>query len=201
MSKDLPAKDRRREIIAAAVEVFAERGFHRTRVSDIAKKAGVAYGLIYHYFDSKQAVLDCIFRDNWGILVRVLQDLHEDESSTAGQKLGAVSDALVDGLAVAPKVIQVILHEIARSERFGQEAAFKEAFLQLEAILRDGQEKGEVALEIDPKVAAYTYFGALEATCTGFILGAVDCSTPEATASLKASLRHVVLSGLEPRAA
>lgn len=198
MSKDLPAKDRREEILAAAVEVFAERGFHRTRVSDIAKKAGVAYGLIYHYFDSKQAVLDCIFRDNWGILVRVLQDLNADDSSTAGQKLSAVSDALVDGLAVAPKVIQVILHEIARSERFGQETAFKEAFIHLEAILREGQERGEITTEIDPRIAAYTYFGALEATCTGFTLGAVDCSTPEAVARLKATLRHAVLSGLEP---
>jgi AcrR family transcriptional regulator len=61
------AADRKKQILAAAVEVFAERGFHRTRVSDIAKRAGVAYGLIYHYFDSKDAVLNAVFEENWNV--------------------------------------------------------------------------------------------------------------------------------------
>ncbi|MEM7677555.1 MAG: helix-turn-helix domain-containing protein, partial [Myxococcota bacterium] len=65
------AADRRKQILKAAVEVFADRGFHRTRVSDIAKRAGVAYGLIYHYFDSKDHVLNCVFEENWAVFIKV----------------------------------------------------------------------------------------------------------------------------------
>ena len=55
--------DRRRQILDAAVKVFARNGFHRARVGDIAEEAGVAYGLVYHYFSSKEALLETIFRD------------------------------------------------------------------------------------------------------------------------------------------
>jgi TetR/AcrR family fatty acid metabolism transcriptional regulator len=48
-----PAVDKRRQILDAAIRVFARQGFYATRVSDIADEAGVAYGLVYHYFKSK----------------------------------------------------------------------------------------------------------------------------------------------------
>ena len=55
------AIERRRQILDGAVRVFARQGFHATRVSDIADEADVAYGLVYHYFQSKEKVLDEIF--------------------------------------------------------------------------------------------------------------------------------------------
>ena len=53
MSAKAPPVDRRRQILDAAIRVFARQGFHACRVSDIAREAGVAYGLVYHYFDSR----------------------------------------------------------------------------------------------------------------------------------------------------
>jgi TetR/AcrR family transcriptional regulator, fatty acid metabolism regulator protein len=53
-----PPADKRRLILDAAIRVFARQGFHATRVSDIADEAGVAYGLVYHYFSSKDEVLN-----------------------------------------------------------------------------------------------------------------------------------------------
>jgi TetR/AcrR family transcriptional regulator, fatty acid metabolism regulator protein len=58
-----PPVDRRRQILDAAVRVFARQGFHACRVSDIAREAGVAYGLVYHYFDSKDQVLNELFME------------------------------------------------------------------------------------------------------------------------------------------
>ena len=58
-----PTADRRGQILAAAVRAFAARGYDATRVGDIAREAGVAYGLVYHYFDSKEDVLDEVFRE------------------------------------------------------------------------------------------------------------------------------------------
>ena len=62
--------DRRRELLDAAVRVFARKGFHASRVGDIAEEAGVAHGLLYHYFRSKDEVLETIFRESWELLVR-----------------------------------------------------------------------------------------------------------------------------------
>ena len=123
MSKTL---DRRKQILKAAVDVFAERGFHRTRVSDIAKKADVAYGLIYHYFDSKDDVLDSVFRDNWSIFLKVLKDLRDDRSKSVVERLGIVIDSLLEALYVAPAVVQVIIQEVSRSDRFVEKEKYED---------------------------------------------------------------------------
>jgi AcrR family transcriptional regulator len=60
-----PPVDRRRQILDAAIRIFAHQGFHACRVSDIAREAGVAYGLVYHYFDSKDQVLNELFAERW----------------------------------------------------------------------------------------------------------------------------------------
>ena len=64
------AGDKRQMILDAAVVAFAERGFHACRVSDIADEANVAYGLVYHYFRSKDEILDTLFVERWNILLR-----------------------------------------------------------------------------------------------------------------------------------
>ena len=59
-------------ILDAAVRVFARQGFHTCRVSDIADEAGVAYGLVYHYFQSKDEVLDTLFLERWDVLLEAI---------------------------------------------------------------------------------------------------------------------------------
>ena len=65
--------ERRQEILDAAVRVFARKGFHTCRVGDIAEEAGVAHGLLYHYFASKDEVLETIFREAWGELLQAFR--------------------------------------------------------------------------------------------------------------------------------
>ena len=67
------AVDKRRVILDAAVRVFAREGFHSCRVSDIANEAGVAYGLVYHYFKSKDQVLDTLFLERWDVLLEAIR--------------------------------------------------------------------------------------------------------------------------------
>src|SRR5207342_1419224 len=64
--------DKRRLLLDAAVRVFARKGYHAARVGDIAEEAGVAYGLLYHYFDSKEDVLRSVFRETDGSIRRDL---------------------------------------------------------------------------------------------------------------------------------
>jgi AcrR family transcriptional regulator len=195
------AADRKKQILKAAVEVFAERGFHRTRVSDIAKRAGVAYGLIYHYFDSKDDVLNSLFEENWAVFLKVVKDLVDHPETTAPAKLEAIAALLIDALQVAPSIIQVIIQEISRSDRFihpKKVAAFNDAFTLVEQIIRAGQAAGTIKDGIQPTVAAYIFFGALETICTGFTLGAIQCSTKEETEKVKDTFRRIVLEGLKP---
>ncbi len=54
--------DRRESILDAALDCFVERGFHGTAIPQIAAKAGIAAGTIYHYFDSKEALVNALYR-------------------------------------------------------------------------------------------------------------------------------------------
>src|ERR671935_2880554 len=76
---------RRRQILDAAVRAFAQKGYHASRVSDIAEEAGVAYGLVYHYFESKEAVLEAIFRDTWGMMLEAIRAVEDSEPSPREQ--------------------------------------------------------------------------------------------------------------------
>ena len=78
------AVDKRRLILDAAVRVFARQGFHACRVSDIADEAGVAYGLVYHYFGSKDEVLDTLFLERWDVLLDAIRET--DEQADAGAR-------------------------------------------------------------------------------------------------------------------
>ena len=69
------AAEKRRLILDAAVRVFARQGFHTCRVSDIADEAGVAYGLVYHYFRSKDEVLDTLFLERWNVLLEAIREV------------------------------------------------------------------------------------------------------------------------------
>ena len=74
-SRNRVPADKRRLILDAAVRVFARQGFHACRVSDIADEAGVAYGLVYHYFASKDEVLDTLFLERWGVMLELIRDV------------------------------------------------------------------------------------------------------------------------------
>ena len=87
----MAAADRRRQILDAAVRVFARQGFHTCRVADIADEAGVAYGLVYHYFRSKEEVLDTLFTERWDILLQVIRDT-DAEDWPARDKLRAIEN-------------------------------------------------------------------------------------------------------------
>src|SRR5919206_2430939 len=69
------AVDKRRLILDAPIRVFARRGFHHCRVSDVADEAGVAYGLVYHYFGSKEEILNQLFSERWQLMLDAIADI------------------------------------------------------------------------------------------------------------------------------
>ena len=81
----MAADDKRRRILDAAVRVFAAQGYEASRVGDVAKEAGVAYGLVYHYYASKDAVLEAVFREAWGRLLAAVALAEQTGENAAGQ--------------------------------------------------------------------------------------------------------------------
>src|ERR671910_337322 len=102
----MAAADRRRQILDAAVRVFARQGFHACRVSDIADEAGVAYGLVYHYFRSKEEVLDTLFTERWDILLQVIRDADAQDANVR-DKLRTIAAFILDSYRHDPDLMKV----------------------------------------------------------------------------------------------
>ena len=100
-SKSNGGVDKRRLILDAGVRVFARRGFHHCRVSDVADEAGVAYGLVYHYFDSKEEILNTLFLERWQIMLDAIAEIDASDLDVR-EKLHAVAGFIVESSATTP---------------------------------------------------------------------------------------------------
>ena len=96
------AVDKRRLILDAAITVFARQGFHHCRVSDVADEAGLAYGLVYHYFDSKEQMLNELFSERWALLVEASQDVRNSDAAVVEQNLAAQFGLSLHGICGRP---------------------------------------------------------------------------------------------------
>jgi AcrR family transcriptional regulator len=165
------AADKRRLILDAAVRVFARRGFNGCRVSDIADEAGVAYGLVYHYFRSKDEVLDTLFLERWNVLLDVIRDLDAGDSPPR-EKLHAITSFIVDSYRHDPELMKVIIVEVTRAANsFGRThlAKIREAYELIAAIVERAQADGTFKTTVTPEFAAMAFYGAIEQVLTGWI--------------------------------
>jgi AcrR family transcriptional regulator len=165
--------DRRQAILDAAVKVFARQGFHACRVSDIADEAGVAYGLLYHYFPSKDEVLNTLFLERWGVMLEMIRAV-DAEQIPVREKLGAIASFIVDSYRHDPDLMKVIIVEVTRAANsFGQThlGQIREAYRLIGEIVTKAQEEGVFKADIDAEFAAMTFYGAIEQVLTGWIFG------------------------------
>jgi TetR/AcrR family transcriptional regulator, fatty acid metabolism regulator protein len=163
--------DRRQQILAAAVKVFAEKGFHASRVGDIAEEAGIAYGLVYHYFQSKEDLLETIFRTTWTEMLARVREV-EEAGVPAAEAVRQVTALLLRTWRRDPALVRVLVREVTRNQHVQQEIEeITQAMEALERIVRRGQESGEFRTELDPRLAAVVFYGALEEVLSGWVLG------------------------------
>src|SRR5215475_2594223 len=108
------AVDKRRIILEAAVRVFGRQGFHTCRVSDIADEAGVAYGLVYHYFSSKDEILDTLFLERWDVMLAAIAEADAGHPEPR-DKLGAIASFILESYRHDPSLMKVIIVEVTRA--------------------------------------------------------------------------------------
>jgi AcrR family transcriptional regulator len=165
------AAEKRRTILDAAVRVFARQGFHTCRVSDIADEAGVAYGLVYHYFSSKEEILDTLFLDRWDVMLAAIAEADAADLPPR-EKLRLVAGFIVDSYRHDPEVMKVIIVEVTRAANtFGRTHLVKitDAYAQIAAIVASAQRSGEFRSDITPEFAAQAFYGSIEQVLTGWI--------------------------------
>ena len=175
------AAEKRRLILDAAVRVFAQQGFNRCRVSDIADEAGVAYGLVYHYFRSKDEVLDTLFLERWNVMLDVIRDL-DGQDLTAREKLYAIASFIVDSYRHDPELMKVIIVEVTRAANsFGQTHLEKitEAYELIAGIVARAQAEGAFKDTVTPRFAAMAFYGAIEQVLSGWIFETLPAGEEE----------------------
>ncbi|HEY2354482.1 MAG TPA: TetR/AcrR family transcriptional regulator [Gaiellaceae bacterium] len=188
-------EDKRRQILDAAVRVFARKGFHASRVGDIAEEAGVAHGLLYHYFESKDAVLEAVFAENWNVLLERIGSVEETDEPAADQ-LRHIATIILRTWLHLPDVVRVVVQEFGRSpelaDRIGDLAQPIELF---QRVIARGVARGEFREDIDPRVAATIVYGGIDELLTGWVLDRLPAAEDDVAAAEK-TFFEINLSGL-----
>jgi TetR/AcrR family fatty acid metabolism transcriptional regulator len=191
---------RRRAILEAAVRVFARKGAHATRVGDIAAEAGVSHGLLYHYFSSKDEVLETVIADSWGRLVDALRTVVEGDGEP-DEKLRHVVAILLRSWRFEPDAVRVLVREVGRGPKLEAHVdELRDAFHSIRAIVEEGQSRGVFRKDVDPRQASWVVYGAIEELLTGWALGTLP-GDEEDVARAEQTVVAVVCGGLAVRAA
>ena len=193
------AVDKRRLILDAAVRVFASRGFHHCRVSDVADEAGVAYGLVYHYFGSKEEILNTLFSERWQIMLDAIAEIDKQQEISARDKLYLVASFIIDSYRHEPDLMKVIIVEVTRAANsFGREhlAKIREAYDMIGQIVEGAQREGVFKQEISSDFAALMFYGAIEQLLSGWIFDVIPQSE-EDFEQAKSLVVEAICGGLE----
>lgn len=193
-------EEKRRLLLDAAVRVFARKGYHASRVGDIAEEAGVAYGLLYHYFGSKEEVLRTVFRETWRALIETIESV-EQAGDTPREQLRKVAEILLRSWRRDPDLVRVLVLEVARSQHLrGEMDEIVESFAAIQEIVERGQADGSIRSDLDARLASYVFYGAVEELLTGWVLGRLPDSD-EDVARAERTLVEIVTGGLAPELA
>lgn len=196
--RELPrAVEKRERILRAAVKVFARKGFYASRVSEIAKAAGVADGTIYLYFKSKDELLTSLFEDRISRLLTLLR--REMEHLPVGparvRRLVEYQLGLLEGERDLAEVITVNLRQSSRLLKQYATKRFTEYLDLMASVIAEGQRLGELRDDVSPRIMARAIFGALDGIAMTWALGNAEPGGLKRAAS---QLADVLLDGLRP---
>ena len=191
--------DKPQQIVEAAIRVFARNGYYNSRVSDIAREAGIASGTIYLYFKTKDEILVTLFRDRMAAFVAQLRReiAGEPEPVAKIRRLVGVHFSVLEQSPALAEVVQV---ELRQGHKFFRGASAHEVSAYFEligSILEEGVAAGRFHADLPVKVATKVLFGAMDQMATSWVLGKrgyrlVDAADAVATIFLKGVTRDGV---------
>ncbi|RLF53984.1 MAG: hypothetical protein DRN37_10885 [Thermoplasmata archaeon] len=187
-------------IFKAAVRTIKDKGFHRARMSDIAKEAGISYGLVYHYFRNKEDLFDSILNRWWDSLFLLLHDL-EKRQTKVQDKLSRIIEYFLETYQKDPELVNVFITEVSRSTanltRHRLEH-FKKWMSMTEAIIKEGQESGVLRVDFKARYLTYIFLGALETFVSAMVLAGQEIKDDAQKQRISDSILEVFMNGARP---
>jgi TetR/AcrR family fatty acid metabolism transcriptional regulator len=165
--------DKPQQIIEAAVRVFARKGYFNSRVSDIAREAGIAAGTIYLYFKTKEDILTTLFREKMAEFVAKLWKAMADQPDPVS-KVRRLVYLHFDLLERNPELAEVVQIELRQGQKFFRGASSQEIasyFALIGSVLEEGVVAGRFRANLPVKVATKMLFGAMDQMATSWVLG------------------------------
>ena len=159
------AEDRPREICAAALEVFAEKGFAAAKLDEIAKRAGVSKGTLYLYFKDKEDLFRAVIRDTVAPNIASIRETVEATDLPFAQIVRALLPRFAEITSRVP-IGPVAKMVIGESRNFPELAkvyhdlVVSQAIGLIAGLIERGQAKGEVR-EGDPRLHALSLMGPM----------------------------------------
>ena len=190
-------KDKERAIFKAALKIVKQKGFHKARISDIAKEAGISYGLVYHYFKSKEELFDTILNRWWDGLFQLMADIAKAEYH-AHKKLSNIIYHFLDTYQSEPELVNIFITEISRSttnltnKRLDH---FKRFMLLTEAVIEEGQKKEVLRSDFKARYLTYIFLGALETFVSAMVLADQRIEDDAQKKRIAGSILEVFLNG------
>ena len=169
----MPDPDKPQQIIDAAVRVFARSGYYNSRVSDIAREAGIASGTIYLYFKTKDEILVTLFREKMAAFVGQLRAAiaREPDAVAKIRRLVALHFEVLERNPALAEVVQVELRQGHKFFRGASAHEVSQYFALIGSVLQEGIAAGRVRSALPVKVATKVLFGAMDQVATSWVLG------------------------------
>jgi TetR/AcrR family fatty acid metabolism transcriptional regulator len=190
-------EEKRRGILEAAARVFARQGFHKAKVQDVAREAGVAHGTVYLYFGSKDDLLISVFRENIKELVEYVKSEIQREKN-AKDKLRRMISLQIELIETNPELTALMLVEFPQAGKFLSRDSVDElaAYIDMIAnILREGIDEKVFDDSIDVDVVATVIYSGIQGIATRWILEGMEYSLKKISGEISA----MFLKGIESK--
>lgn len=161
---DSAKEDREKNIISAAVRVFALNGYNSSKVSDITTEAKIAYGLFYHYFECKDDLLIKIFQNAWRLLSNKI-DIIMARTDDPVERLRQVLVYLFNSYKFDRNLLKVLIMDVPRLEKFYEKEnlmLYKEPYNKISEIIEGGIKKGIFKKDISPVTLSQVIMGSVD---------------------------------------
>jgi len=197
--RDLDSYKKAKEgaIFDAALKVIKKKGYHKARVSDIAREAGISYGLVYHYFGNKEDLLEAILHRWWDGLFQLMAEV-KGAKPDVPEKLRHIIFYFLDTYQSRPELVNIFITEISRSTSSLTSVRLEnfKTFMSLtDDFITQGQEMGILRTDFKARYLTYIFLGALESFVSAMVLVDQPIKGDDQKERIARSILEVFLNG------
>lgn len=157
--------DKREKILQAAEKLFVENGFEGTSVRDLAKEASVNLAMISYYFGSKEKLLGAIVEHKSVFFKSIIDEINQDDSLDAFQKLEKSVGLYVDRILSNRKFHLMLYRELSLEQRQDLHEEIVDIMIKnkdgFKNLIRDGMANGTFRKDVDIELVGMTIMGVI----------------------------------------